>query len=287
VSGVAGRLASFVPASLAARLPVEVRAELRDRLGLEVPGDLAYRPTPPALRPGEQVGPPDIVVVGGPATGSRWWAECLADHPQVAPTGDLDGLAHLFARFATDGFGADEAAEVHACFPRRPGQRVVHWSPDGLAYPWVAPVLVRAAPEARVVVLVGDPVDGVLADLERTDALRPPHPGTWLADSVDRGFASEHLARLLTVVPADQVLVLQAERCAADPAGQLARTLAFAGLDPAERTVGVTPAHPGGAPRAVDAGVLERLRRLYADEVVRLAALVPDLDLALWATTVA
>jgi hypothetical protein len=147
-------------------------------------------------------------------------------------------------------------------------------------------VLVRAAPEARLVVLVGDPVAGVVADLGRTASLRPPHPGTWLSDAVDRGFVAEHLARLSDAVPAGQVLVVQAERCAAEPEAELARCFAFVGLDPAAASPGGLPgpAHP--ASPVLDADVLDRLRHLFADDVARLAAMVPDLDLGLWTTTV-
>ena len=281
-----GRLAGLVPTGWTRRLPVEVRSALRDRFGLAVPGDLAHRPAPPPTGPGEVPGPPDVVVVGGASTGARRWSELLADHPQATPLGDPDVLSDRFERYATEGFGPAEAEAVAACFPRPPGHRTVVWVPDGMVHPWVAPVLVRAAPEVRVVALVGDPVAGVLADLAQTAELRPPHPGTWLSDAVDRGYASEHLARMTSVLPPERLLVLQAERCAADPLGQLARTDAFCGLDPAARTglAGPAPA-PAAEQWPVAPEVLGRLRELFADEVDRLTALVPDVDVGLWTMT--
>ena len=310
MTGWAGRLIGLAPASLMTRLPNDLRADFRDRLGLEVPGDLGFRPEPPGLQFGEEAGPPDVVVLGSMVTGARRWTELVADHPGVAGVGDLDTKAHLLTRFATDRFGPEESASFARWFPRRSGQLAIHWSPDGLAYPWVPTLLARTAPEARVVVLVGDPIDCLGADLTRTDDLRASHPGTWLIDAVDRGFASVHLEHLRRCVPDDQILVLQAERCMAEPGQQLARTDTHVGLDPASRPSLTAPVpslaelrvaeprttasrrrvrRPGAvqpAPDRCDDGALARLRELYAGEVERLVALVPDLDLGLWRTTV-
>ncbi len=310
MTGWAGRLAGIAPASLTRRLPNDLRADFRDRLGLEVPGDLGFRAVPPGQRFGEEVGPPDVVVLGSVATGARRWTELIADHPGVAGVGDLDTKAHLLARFATDRFGPEEAASFARWFPRRSGQLAIHWSPDGLAYPWVPTLLARTAPDARVVVLLGDPIDCLGSDLNRTDDLRASHPGTWLIDAVDRGFASVHLEHLRRCVPDDQILILQSERCMTEPGQQLARTDTHVGLDPASRPPLTTPVpsmaqlrvgergttasprrvrRPGAvqpAPDGFDDGALARLRQLYAGEVERLVALVPDLDLSLWRTTV-
>jgi hypothetical protein len=207
----------------------------------------------------------------------------IADHPDVAPSRSVDDAALAFGRFGTDGFGPDQIDRFHALFPRRPGRIIGHWSADGLSYPWVAPLLARAAPRAKVIVLVRDPVDLLQAGLAAT-ADRPPDTGWNLADHVDQGFFGSQLTRLRGVFPPDQVRVLQYERCLLDPAGVLAQTFEFLGVDASERPV--LPHPPSAEARArgvrLDTAAWSRLCAMYADDVAVLSHLLPGLDLGLW-----
>jgi hypothetical protein len=284
VTTFAGRVYDRLPPRLRRRVPVEVRADVRERLGAWVPGDLGFVPTPPRVAPGERTGPPDFLVVGPAESGARWWLSLLADHPDVAPTRDPDAGAHAFDRYCTDGFGPAEVAAFHALFPRRPGRVIGHWAPDALSYPWIAPLLAQAAPRARVLVLVRDPVDLLADRVAATASTRPPHEGANLADAVDRGFQGAQLARLGRLFPPESVRVLQFERCLADPAGSLASTFAFLEVAPPDGpglphpSAGTTTS-PGGA---LDPGTRARLRELYEEDVALLARQVPDLELDRW-----
>ena len=51
-------------------------------------------------------------------------------------------------------------------------------------------------------------------------------------DAIARGFYDDALRRWIAYFPPEQILVLQYERCVADPTGQLARTYRFLGLEP-------------------------------------------------------
>ena len=139
-----------------------------------------------------------------------------------------------------------------------------------------------------MLVLVRDPVERLLDGLDQTVDLRPPHPGSYLADAVDRGCYGAQVTRLLASYPREQVRVLQFERCLADPVRALADTYAFLGVDPAHRARPLDPPGPT-APRArdrLDPATLERLRDLYRADVTLLAELSPDLDLAMWTSAV-
>ena len=276
-----------VPTRLHRLLPSDLRADLRHRSGLTVPGDLAYRAVPPHPAPGERTGPPDFALLGAAAAGSRWWLSLIGDHPDVTPGHDSADVAHYFDPYCTEPFGPAEVAGFHAWFPRRPGRIIGFWSPDGTAHSWVPPLLARAAPRALVVVLLRDPVERLLDGLDRTVDARPPHPGSYLADAVDRGRYAEQLALLLEHYPRHQVRVLQYERCVADPVGCLAATFEFLGVDPAYRARSLDP-HPA-EPRAaglLDPDTLDRVQDLYRDEVRALVDLVPDLELDLWPSAV-
>ena len=273
------------PADRLRRLvPSVVRADLRHRTGLTVPGDLAHRPSPPTPAPGEHTGPPDFALLGDDDAGSRWWLSLVTDHPDVAPGHATDAAAQFFAPYCTQPFGPAEVAAFHAWFPRRPGRIVGYWSSEALAQPWTVPLLARAAPRALLVFVVRDPVERLLDGLDRTVDARPLHPGSYLSDAVERGFYAEQLGRLLAAFPTDQVRVLQYERCVADPVGPLARTFEFLGVDPGHRSRPMDPPAPrtGRAAGCLDPATLARLEELYAADVAALGGLVPDLDLALW-----
>jgi hypothetical protein len=284
MTSLAGTLFAKLPAPVRRLVPSELQADLRDRFGQWLPGDIGFEPIPPAPVHGERTGPPDFIVLGRAESGARWWMSQIADHPDVAPSRSLDEAALAFSRYGTDSFGPDQIDRFHALFPRRPGRIIGHWSADGLSYPWVAPLLARAAPRAKVIVLVRDPVELLQDGLAATADTRPPDAGWNLADHVDLGFFGGQLTRVRGLFPSDQVRVLQYERCVSDTAGVLAQTFEFLGVDATERPV--LP-HPSGADQwasgeRLDGATRSRLCAMYADDVGVLSHLVPDLDLGLW-----
>jgi hypothetical protein len=208
----------------------------------------------------------------------------IAEHSEVAANPSLSDVAHFFAPYCITRFGDEQIARFHQFFPRRGGQLTGHWSPDGLAYPWVVPLLAQAAPRAKLLVLVRDPIDRLRQGLLQTIDARPPHPGTYLSDAVERGFYAAQLTRLLQFFPRSQVQVLQLEQCVADPTGAMTKTLQFLGLDDSCR---LRPANPD--PTTARDGkclpapsTVQRLQQMYASDVAELSRMVPDLDLALW-----
>ncbi|MGO8870505.1 MAG: sulfotransferase [Acidimicrobiales bacterium] len=153
-----------------------------------------------------------------------------------------------------------------------------------------APLLAEAAPDARLLVILRDPVErfrsgvahlwrGGADHVGRTQAEARPKPG--------RSLYADSLRRWRRFIP-ERLLVLQYEACVADTATQLARTHEFLGLDPSFR-----PPPPQGrlnrtheAKIELSADVLERFDELMGPDLDALVDLVPDLDLSLWATAV-
>ena len=258
-----------------------VLVDVRQKLGDFAPGDVGFVARPPDAAPGTTTGAPDFVVLAATDDAGRWWSALVSRRDDVV-VADGDPVTRFFAPFGCRTFGEAEVARFERFFPRRSGERSGYWCPDGLVHPWVAPCLATAAPEARLVVVLCDPVEALLAELEVTSAKRAPHVGSVLAAAFDRGCYGTQLRRVRDHFDEDHLLVLQLERCIAEPRDELARTVSFLGLDGAELpTVARQPPVPGrGA--ALDGATRERLRRLYAPQLDALVEIVPDVDLTWW-----
>ncbi len=276
-----------LPPRLHRLVPPDQRADLRHRLGRYRPWESGADLMPPPRGPGEEPGPPDFVGVGVMMAASDWWLGLVNDHPGVAWRPDVPGARHYLSHFLTTDLGPAEVDRYHGWFPRRPGAITGEWTPSYSALPWVAPLLARAAPDARLLMMVRDPVDRLRLGLASTADRRVPQVGDHTADAVARGFYGAQLRRLLEYFPTDRVLVLQYERCVADPAEQIAATYRFLGLDDGYRpVVGAPPRQALGPLPPLDPDTTVRLARVYADDVEELVALVPSLDRSLWPSAI-
>jgi hypothetical protein len=259
-----------------ANLPPAVRTVLLHARGDYAPWEAGFDFTPPALGLGESVGPPDFVGVGVQKAGTSWWYELIVEHPGVFDRPDIAKERHYLSRFCVEPFGSAEIRRYHGWFPRTAGTVTGEWTPDYLAYPWVAPILAEAAPEAKLLVLVRDPVERFRSGLTFRHRMGAPVTSVTVADAVRQGFTARWLRRLYEFFQ-------QYEQCRADPAGELARTYEVLGLerfwpDELRREVNVS----SGSKIDLDPAGAGRLADLYRDDVADLADLVPSLDLTLW-----
>ncbi len=264
------------------RLPPSVQRRALHVAGRYAPWEAGFDFTPPTPAPGERTGPPDFVGIGVQKAGTTWWYDLLARHPGVSARSDLHKERHYFDRFGAAAFGPEAAADYAGWFPRPVGRITGEWTPDYFAYPWVPTLLRRAAPEARLLLLLRDPVERMASGLRHEARAGGAMGGGVLADATGRGFYHRALAWWLEHFDRSRILVLQYERCVLEPAGQLARTLRFLGLPDggAADLAGGPGRVPGPAP--LDPELRRRLVGLYEGEVAALAAVLDDLDLSLW-----
>ena len=266
------------------RLPPQARLGLLHSLGRFAPWEVGFDVTPPALEPGEEAGPPDFVGIGVQKAGTSWWYELLVAHPSVSSRPGIHKERHFLSRFGTASFGPEQVAAYHGWFPRRPGTLAGEWTPDYLDFPWVPALLTLAAPQARLIVMVRDPVERFRSGMAHERRQGRAVTDAVVADAVARGFYHRALTHWGALARPDRLLVLQYEQCAQDPAGQLARTYRFLGIDDAfvppdlRRPVGVTTNDK--AEMADDAR--QRLVDAYRSDVAALAEQFPHLDLGLW-----
>ncbi len=265
------------------RLSPRTRSALLHRAGIYAPWEGGFDRTPPAPRPGETVGPPDFVGIGVQKAGTSWWYELIADHPGVTARPDLHKERHTLSHVGLEPFGPAEVARYHGWFPRRAGTITGEWTPDYLAYPWVAALLARSAPDARLLLILRDPVERFRSGLSFRLSQGALATEATVADAVRQGFYARALRGYLRYFDRDRILVLQYEQCSLDPAGQLAATYRFLGLDDHHRPDALrTAVNASTNKQPLDPEPAGRLADLYAADLDELYSLVPEIDRSLW-----
>lgn len=237
-------------------------------------------------------GPPDFVGVGAQRSGTTWWYGLLRDHPRIH-AGEKE--LHFFDGYFRREFSDADAEAYHRRLRRPAGHLVGEWTPRYMHDFWVPALLRRAAPDARILVLLRDPLEryrsGLSHEVDRFMRSVPRRRREYAAamsanDALDRSLYGSQLRRLLDQFDRERVLVLQYESCVGDPARELRRTYEFLGADPADHVPAFLTKRAGRAHPPVDVTdpVTEAALRVILRDVADLKALVPEIDLGLWAS---
>jgi hypothetical protein len=257
------------------------------------PGALP-KPVAPECPPGWTIGPPDFVIVGAEKCGTSRWLKLVREHPDVYITKGIREI-HYWDGLPEQPITPEVIDGYHRFFPRPPGGVTGEKTPQYMSLWWIPPALAKAAPDARIIMMVRDPVDRYVSGRTHVEQYRAQNVGRGMSDnaytrravetSLHRGQYALQYLWLLDAFPREHVLVLQHERCISSTLEELSRTFEFIGLPP------YTPP-PELLDREVNPAWMEKvplsderreiIRRLYEPEVIRLKELVPDLDLSLW-----
>jgi hypothetical protein len=246
----------------------------------------ARRPTPPMAAGHRLTGPPDFIGVAAQRSGTTWWFRTLVTHPPIRPPRGRRKELHFFDRFSARELQDADIADYHELFPRPRGCVAGEWTPGYMRDPWTPRLLQRAAPDAKLLVLLRDPIErfrsGVPHRLARIPGGRREVITT---DAVERSRYGSQLRRLLAFHDRENVLVLQYEKCRLDPVGEYRRTLRFIGVsaDHEPHTI----ERPRGTSTASSKGPLwpdleAALLATLEPEVELLQTMVPELELHLW-----
>lgn len=227
--------------------------------------------------------PPDYVGMGAIGPRNRWWQSLLTAHPQVESRAPRKMGLGYFGRFCTRPMTSEDVDAYHEHFRRKRGRFDGEWTQRYLFDPWVAPLLARAAPDAKVLVMLPDPVERYRRKLAvpRPD-VSDHDKGYWMDEVAARGHYATQLRHLWNYVDRSRVLVLQYERCVAAPREQFARTLDFLGLDPWAPEAGWEPPEPEFPMAPLWGEIAAALRDDLLGEALELSSLVEDVDLDLW-----
>jgi hypothetical protein len=266
-----------------AQLPPGVRRQVLHGLGRYAPWEVGFDFTPPPLDDGDVTGPPEFVGIGVQKAGTTWWYDLICSHPMVSSREGIHKERHFFDRFGAQPMRSADIEDYHRWFPRTAGTMAGEWTPDYFTYPWVPRLLKRAAPDARLLLLLRDPVERFSSGLAHRQRMGVPCDGDIIADAVQRGFYDRALQGWLEEFDVDRFLILQLELCVADPGGQLQRTFGNLGLANYHPEADVRPGRLPSSTRAVlSDDVRKRLIELYAPDVAALAARLGEFDVNRW-----
>jgi hypothetical protein len=246
--------------------------------------------------PGWIVGPPDFVGIGCGRAGSTWLWSLVQQHPQVVAGRLADKELHYFQHFGWNGPDADAIALYRQAFAAPPGAICGDGSFSYLTHPLMVDHLWRAAPEARLLAIVRNPVDRFVSVLDQLTRVRLP----WLGLDGDRAYvqrtysfwgeAAAHcrIADGVRAVarrwPSSALHVLQYEQFVQDPRGHFAALCRFLGID--DRFVPADAARPVNREPAViaapDAAARRRLAEFFEADVDAVLDAWPSIDRTLW-----
>lgn len=241
------------------------------------------RGRPPFVSRSWPASPPDFVGVGTQRSGTSWWYSLLEAHPQVQRLASATKELHFFDQFWQRPFGTDEVAAYARLFRRPQGRLGGEWTPRYQFDPWTAPLLRSAAPDARLLVMLRDPVERFASAMTHRVERGRPADADAVGEAVARGFYHHQLTRLLGHFPREQLLVLQFERCRDDTDTMLRQTLEFVGLTPTGAPVADrAPANRSLKKVELPQRLLDEVREGYRDDVELLAGSFPEIDLRRW-----
>jgi hypothetical protein len=224
--------------------------------------------------------------VGAQKAGTSWWNALIRKHPDVVDAGGQPKELHFFDRAWEAPFGDEDIERYGRYFPTPPGKVAGEWTPGYLIDFWTPELIATAAPDARILILLRDPVERFRSGLTHQLATSRKALGDRdIQGAFQRGLYAPQLRRVLAAFPREQVLVGQYEACRADPARQLARTFDFLGLAPLELEDGAYSGEVNPTTRQKyepSASLREALLQGYARDLAQLPEMLPELDLSLW-----
>lgn len=238
---------------------------------------------PPPAPAGWVTGPPNVVGVGAQKAGTTWWWALLTDHPDLHAAVGAAKELHYFDRFCTDPWTQADADRYHGLFPRPVGARAGEWTPRYASDVWAPPLLRRAAPDATLLLMLRDPVERYRSGLDHIRKMGLTVDAGHHEQALLRGHYAHQLRNLRRHFPTEQILVLQYERCRAEPEAELHRTLHAIGLAP-ERHPGIQDRRLNVTrrPHPLDEDRRRWLAEYYEPEVQALVELTDAIDPAHW-----
>jgi len=242
----------------------------------------------PRVPEGWTLGPPDYIGIGVQKAGTTRWWKLIVGHPDVV--GDELKETHQLSRFGWRPLFDEDREAYYRYFPRPGGAMVGEWTPRYMNVPGVVEAMKALAPEARLLVLLRDPVERYRSGVghwQEHKERRGKRLNLWAGrkDAYERSFYGFALRPYVEAFGAERLMVLQFEKCLQDPAGEYRRTLEYLGLDdwvPPPEILGQAYNVSAKRPSPVTLDEPSDLVESLESDVQELLTFAPEIDLSLW-----
>ncbi len=267
-------------------LPSSVQGRILNTLDRHPPWYDGRPPVAPSPPPGMTTGAPDFVGIGVPKCGTSWWFDLIMTHPDIYVRSgkELYFFNRWFLRHLnSDGCTQADLDAYHQWFPRPLGKLTGEWTPHYVFQYQIPPLMKLAAPDAKMIVMLRDPIERYISDISRH--MNRQRKRMTRYRSIGNGFYSSIFMPWEDVYSPSELLILQFEACVRQPETMLKRTFEFLGVDGGykpEAKLLRTPVNKTKAKLDIDSGMKNLLSQMYEREVASLTERHPEIDLRLW-----
>jgi hypothetical protein len=236
--------------------------------------------------PGEIPAAPNFVGVGAQKAGTSWWFALLLAHPQTYQTAARNKELHFFDRLVDDEIDREIVERYHRLFARPEGTIAGEFTPTYSTFFWIPAQLAQAAPEAKVIMMFRDPIERYRSSVAQGIRNDPMNDVRRIAMmGLNMSAYATQIRAMQRVFPAEQMQILQYEKCVADPAHWYGETLRFLEYEdtsfipdsltqPVRKTKGEKP--------PLTPWLAARLHDELDEQVDWIRANVPQIDVELW-----
>lgn len=252
-------------------------------------------PEPPLLPADVRPHAPDFIGIGAQKCGTTWWHKMISEHPGVYDDSHLKGKVtpghlhkerHFFNPFFAGTFQEEDSRRYHNWCASPEGLLSGEWTPRYLCEHWAPPLVKRTAPDARLIVLLRDPIDRYESGMRHAAKFQSPLTDDIAMLHFFRGLYFQQIQHWLNFFPRDQMLFLQYEKCKRKPEDEYRKTLDFLGLEAFALPTGTSERKLNETRNkevfSIEEGSKSVLANAYREDVTQLFALLPELDSSLW-----
>lgn len=238
---------------------------------------------------------PDFVGIAAPKAGTTWWYSLIKQHPQIVENRLKRKELHYFPHFKHFGLDENQILTYRMAFAAPEGSICGEWTPSYLSEPFANEYLKTAAPDTKILILLRNPVDQAISLINQNSTIFVPYVNLpsekryvyekqIYSRSIRRSRYASEIRRLLGLFDRHKVLILQYEKCKADPDYQIAKTYQFLNVDSEYKPQMIRKAVNRKEYVVASPSVEERKRlaSYYRDEVDHLIEIFPEIDLSLW-----
>jgi hypothetical protein len=246
---------------------------------------------------GWRIGGPDFVGIGTAKAGTTWWYNLLLSHPQVVKNRLEAKELHYFEHFAHRKITEGIISIYKNAFASPEGGLCGEWSPGYLTYPFGIENLYATAPEAKILIILRNPIDGFYSKMNGDANGREKFydfkgEKSYFYKTFDmyprlilNSLYAVSLKKLLNYYNRWKILILQYEKCKLVPEEEIKKTYRFLGVD--ENYIPRSIQKPINKKSYViskpDAFERKRLADYFLADVEIIKQMFPDeIDLSLW-----